>query len=175
MSTLTKTAAADTSSAIWEFDPMLPDNRVLGGSLDAVATVRTLTVKIQASDQHIAYFECLQVECSIEKPLGIPLHSNIQWGTADSMLERSYQLRQPVNLFISSANELFGPVTSHRRPGQPTKHLPWTAFTMTPSDWERVNDVYLIISDANSIQHIFSHDHLATLWHAIPAFEVLIE
>ncbi|KAF9231182.1 hypothetical protein BU15DRAFT_38277, partial [Melanogaster broomeanus] len=75
--------------------------------------------------------------------------------------------------FISSADELFGPVTSYWHPGQPTKHLPWTAFMMTPSDWECVNDVYQIISDANSIQHIFSHDHLATLWCAIPAFEEL--
>jgi hypothetical protein len=44
---------------------------------------------------------------------------------------------------------------------------------MKPSDWEHVNNVYQIISDANSIQHIFSHDHLATLWRAIPAFEEL--
>lgn len=29
------------------------------------------------------------------------------------------------------------------------------------------------MSDANSIQQIFSHDHLATLWRAIPAFEEL--
>jgi hypothetical protein len=94
MLTITKTTAADTSSAIWEFDPMLPNNCVLGGSLDAVTAVRTLTVKIQASNQCIAYFERLQVECNIEKPLAIPLHSNIRWGTADLMLKQSYRLRQ---------------------------------------------------------------------------------
>ena len=41
------------------------------------------------------------------------------------------------------------------------------------SDWERVNDTHLIISDANNLQHSFSHESQATLWCAIPAFEEL--
>lgn len=94
MSVITKIANVETTSAIWEFDPTLPSSRVLGDSLDVVATIRTLTIKIQASGQRIAYFERLQTECGFSKPLKIPLHSNVRWGTADGMLGRSYELRQ---------------------------------------------------------------------------------
>lgn len=73
MSSITKIAAAETSAAIWEYDPTLPSNHVLSGSLDVIAAIRTLAVKIQASDQRISYFERLQTECGITKPLTIPL------------------------------------------------------------------------------------------------------
>ena len=89
MSVVTKIAHVETTTAIWEFDPTLPRNQVLGGSLDVVAAIR-----IQASGQHIAYFECLQKECGVAVPLKIPLHSNVRWGTADGMLAWSYDLRK---------------------------------------------------------------------------------
>ena len=89
--------------AIWEFDPTLSQNRVLGDSLDVVAAIRTLAIKIQASGQRVAYFERLQKECGIDIPLKIPLHSNVRWGTADGMLARSYDLRQ-VQLFFIIGN-----------------------------------------------------------------------
>lgn len=76
-------------------------------------------------------------------------------------------------MFISSADELFGPITSIRRPGHPVKHIPWTAFTIKSSDWERVNDTHAILSDANRIQHLFSYEKQPALWCAIPAFEEL--
>ena len=94
MSVITKTATIETTAAIWEYDPTLANNRVLGGSLDVVAAIRTLAIKIQASDQRITYFHRLQTECGFTTPLSIPLHSNVRWGTADGMLARSYQLRQ---------------------------------------------------------------------------------
>jgi hypothetical protein len=47
MSHITKIAAVETSTAIWEYDPQLPANRVLGGSLDVIATVRTLAIKVR--------------------------------------------------------------------------------------------------------------------------------
>jgi hypothetical protein len=50
--------------------------------------------QIQALGQRIELFEKLQIECSIMDPLKIPLHSNVRWGTAFNMLNRSYQLRQ---------------------------------------------------------------------------------
>lgn len=99
MSAITKTAVAETTTAVWEYDPSLPANRQTNNSLDVVAAIRTLAVKIQASDQRIAYFNRLQAECGIEKSLVIPLHSKIRWGTADAMLERAYRLRQ-VSLLI---------------------------------------------------------------------------
>ncbi|KIK80680.1 hypothetical protein PAXRUDRAFT_45037, partial [Paxillus rubicundulus Ve08.2h10] len=41
------------------------------------------------------------------------------------------------------------------------------------SDWECVNDTCTIISNANNIQHLFSHERQPALWHAIPSFEEL--
>lgn len=46
MAHITKITAVETATAIWEFDPELPANRVLGGSLDVIAAVRTLAIKV---------------------------------------------------------------------------------------------------------------------------------
>ena len=80
---------------------------------------------------------------------------------------------QAINLFISSADELFGPITSLRCGDSPTWHIPWTAFALKPLDWERVNTICCIIADANVIQQYFLHETKTTLWHVIPAFEEL--
>ncbi|KIK73365.1 hypothetical protein PAXRUDRAFT_20936 [Paxillus rubicundulus Ve08.2h10] len=77
MSTIMKIANIETTTTIWEFDPTLPRNRVLGDSLDVVAAVCTLAIKIQCSGQCIGYFQMLQAKCGIDPPLVIPLHSNI--------------------------------------------------------------------------------------------------
>ena len=94
MGHITKIGAVETTAAIWEYDPQLPNNRVLGGSLDMISVIRTLAVKIQASGQRIEYFNKLQVQCGINLPLKIPLHSNVRWGSAYNMLDRTYLLRQ---------------------------------------------------------------------------------
>jgi hypothetical protein len=94
MSHITKIAAVETTTAFWEYDPSLLDNCVLNGSLDIIATIRMLAIKvclnfklyiliqaflqqIQASGQRIELFEKLQIECDIMVPLKIPLHSNV--------------------------------------------------------------------------------------------------
>lgn len=46
MDHITKIAAVQTTNAIWEYDPSLAGNRVLGGSLDVIAAIRTLAVKV---------------------------------------------------------------------------------------------------------------------------------
>jgi hypothetical protein len=46
MSHITKIAAIENTTAIWEYDPTHPDNMVLGGSLDVIAAIRTLAVKV---------------------------------------------------------------------------------------------------------------------------------
>ncbi|KAF9240735.1 hypothetical protein BU15DRAFT_61389 [Melanogaster broomeanus] len=97
MLAITKIANVETTTVIWEFDPALPRNRVLGDSLDIIAAVRTLTIKIQCSGQRIEYFQTLQAKCSIDPPLVIPLHSNIQWGIVDGMLGHSFELHQDAN------------------------------------------------------------------------------
>jgi hypothetical protein len=47
MSHITKLAVIETTNAIWEYDPADPDNRVLGGGLDVIATIRTLAIKVR--------------------------------------------------------------------------------------------------------------------------------
>jgi hypothetical protein len=118
MSHITKIAAVENATAIWEYDPTRNDNRVLGGSLDVIAAIRTLAIKvsfliifqccflsnksqIQASGQRIEYFNSAQLRCGLSEPVKIPLHSNIRWGTAFKMLNQAYKLRQVcVFLFI---------------------------------------------------------------------------
>ena len=49
MSHITKIAAVETATAIWEYDPTLQGNRVLGGSLDVISAIRTLAIKVRQS------------------------------------------------------------------------------------------------------------------------------
>jgi len=44
-----KIAAVENATAIWEYDPTHEDNRVLGGSLDVIAAIRTLAIKVRVS------------------------------------------------------------------------------------------------------------------------------
>ncbi len=48
MGDITKIAAVENATAIWEYDPIREDNRVLGGSLDVIAAIRTLAIKISS-------------------------------------------------------------------------------------------------------------------------------
>jgi len=49
MSHITKIAAVENLTAIWEYDPTRSDNRVLGGSLDVIAAIRMLAIKVRIS------------------------------------------------------------------------------------------------------------------------------
>jgi len=172
MSHITKIAAVENATAIWEYDPSLDGNRVLEGSLDVIAAIRTLAIKmrflvfrssiklilaqVQSSGQQIEYFEKLQRECGIPDPLTIPLHSNTRWGTVFNMLDRAHKLRTAINLFIAAADELFGPITTIRKDGRVVKHIPWAPFKLKDVDWARVQDAKAIlavgslVSDRNS-------------------------
>ena len=46
MGHITKIAAVENATAIWEYDPSLEGNRVLVGSLDVIAAIRTLSIKV---------------------------------------------------------------------------------------------------------------------------------
>jgi hypothetical protein len=46
MGHITKIAAIETTSAIWEYNPSLPDNRMLGRSLDVISTICTIAIKV---------------------------------------------------------------------------------------------------------------------------------
>ena len=49
MGHVTKIAAVENATAIWEYDPTQPNNRVLGGSLDVIAAICTLAIKVSSS------------------------------------------------------------------------------------------------------------------------------
>ncbi|KAF9238703.1 hypothetical protein BU15DRAFT_47458, partial [Melanogaster broomeanus] len=78
-----------------------------------------------------------------------------------------------IKLFINSADEIFGPITTIRQNGKVANHLLWTAFIFKPADWECVNNTHTIISDANNIQQYFLDEKRPTLWCAIPALKEL--
>jgi hypothetical protein len=59
MTHITKIAAVENATAIWEYDPSLPDNRVLGGSLDVIAAIRTIAIKVS-----VVYFIFNHLTCT---------------------------------------------------------------------------------------------------------------
>jgi hypothetical protein len=48
MDHVTKRAIAESSMAIWEYDPSLDENKVAGGRPDALSVLRTVNVKVCA-------------------------------------------------------------------------------------------------------------------------------
>ena len=46
MERITKIAVVENVTAIWEYDPSREDNHVLGSSLDVIAAIWTLTIKV---------------------------------------------------------------------------------------------------------------------------------
>lgn len=48
MADVTKVALVESKQAIWEYDPMLAENRASSGGLDVIAIIRTLAIKVNA-------------------------------------------------------------------------------------------------------------------------------
>ena len=46
MKHITKIAVVENATAIWEYDPSRDDNHVLDGSLDVIAAIRMLAIKV---------------------------------------------------------------------------------------------------------------------------------
>jgi hypothetical protein len=53
---------------------------------------------------------------------------------------------QAIDLFIVSADQLYGPITTVHSEGQVVKKIPWSAFKMSNRDWARVLDVRDILA-----------------------------
>lgn len=170
---LTKTAAIENATAIWEYDPTLDNSHVLGGSLDVIAAIQTLVIKIQVSGQHVEYFNTCQVQCDIATPLKIPLHSNVRWGTAYGMLDRAYHLCEVHLIFFSSFLHAdlsfigYWPFHHlswstlqpyHHYPSErlPVKHIWWSAFQLSDADWECVLDARNILAVCSHVQLLIS-------------------
>jgi hypothetical protein len=56
MKRVTKIAVVENATAIWEYDPSLEGNRVLGGLLDVIAAIRTLAIKVRSQILNIFLF-----------------------------------------------------------------------------------------------------------------------
>ncbi|KAF8676686.1 hypothetical protein AX14_004846 [Amanita brunnescens Koide BX004] len=178
MKHITKIAVVETKTAIWEYDPSDPSNRISNGGLDVIATIRTLAIKIQASGTRIEKFNQLQVQTGIQTPLKIPLHSNVQWGTAFAMLDRSLTLQNAITLFINCADGLFGPITTIQRDGRVKKEIRWTAFMLSADDWQRVSDADICTHAGLNMRtptgcSIALSEKKATLWRVLPLIEDL--
>ena len=97
------------------------------------------------------------------KPLALIVHNNTRWGSAFGMTKRVYDLRkvrlssphpitnraivvidyvnrhlQEVDSFVLTADVRFGPITTIKKKGAPSKHIPWAAFMLSDSHWKRV-------------------------------------
>jgi len=87
------------------------------------------------------------------------------------MLSVSYKLRQvcfsaffdfslltpgekAINIFVSSADHQYGPITTIRCEGQIIKHILWSAFALSEGDWERVKEAGEIL-DMHECYHPF--------------------
>jgi len=46
MGWITKIAAVENTNMIWEYVPSLPNNHILGGSLDVIVAICTIAVKV---------------------------------------------------------------------------------------------------------------------------------
>jgi hypothetical protein len=60
MGHITKIAAVENATAIWEYDPTREDNRVLGGLLDVIAAIQTLAIKV-CVDMNPQYSHLMQL------------------------------------------------------------------------------------------------------------------
>lgn len=49
-------------------------------------------------------------------------------------------------MFVGSADQRFGPITMIRREGQRPVSIPWSAFTLSEADWQRVVDARDIVA-----------------------------
>jgi hypothetical protein len=56
-----------------------------------------------------------------------------------------------MGLFVTSADQMYGPITMLRRDNCLVKHIPWTAFKMTDLDWVRVVDTGNILGVCMSV------------------------
>jgi hypothetical protein len=93
---------------------------------------------------------------------------------------------------LTSADEMYGPITTLRRKNQRARNIPWSAFKLTDNDWIRVVDARDILAvsagsvswsqahadrsdkDSNDIQQYFSSEKQPMLWRALPALEELL-
>ena len=74
-----------------------------------------------------------------------------------------------MGLFVTSADAMYGPITTLWRDNRLVKHIPWSAFKMTDRDWTRV-------VDARDILGVSTFTFISvTLFNAFPFIRIPIE
>ena len=74
-----------------------------------------------------------------------------------------------MGLFVTSADAMYGPITTLRCDNRLVKHIPWSAFKMTDRDWTRVVDARNILGVST-----FTFTSV-TLFNAFPFIRIPIE
>jgi hypothetical protein len=101
MGRVTQIAAIENTTAIWEYDPSLPGNWILGGSLDVIAAIRTIAVKVSLpffTNMKFSYVVALRFKhlgngsntsrnssCSANSPSPLGFHSTATFDGAQHM------------------------------------------------------------------------------------------
>ncbi|KAI1793595.1 hypothetical protein LXA43DRAFT_885568 [Ganoderma leucocontextum] len=76
-------------------------------------------------------------------------------------------------MFVLTADARFGPITTIRKRGEPTKYIPWAAFHLSEAHWKRVKLCADILEDANRYHQVCSSTRVPTLHQVIPTIESL--
>ncbi|RPD73175.1 hypothetical protein L226DRAFT_438021, partial [Lentinus tigrinus ALCF2SS1-7] len=76
--------------------------------------------------------------------------------------------------FIDNADRRFGPITTVRKNGKIEKKIPWTAFRLNKSDWDRVKLCADLLEDATRYIQSFYEKGVPCLHRAIPSLEALL-
>ena len=63
----------------------------------------------------------------------------------------NYYIKKPIALFVSSADEMYGPITTLRHDNRLVKHIPWSK--MVETDWTRVVDARDILEVSKVLIH----------------------
>jgi len=112
MSHITKIAAVENLTAIWEYICTCSDNHVLGGSLDMIATIHTLAIKVRMS-------QCPKLTF-MHKTNDMPLDSGV-WTAYQIFPEYPAPLWTPRSRENSIAQQLLmGNGLQHASPGKPS-------------------------------------------------------
>jgi hypothetical protein len=84
----------------------------------------------------------------------MPSHSKSTYlDIGSTALTESFQAHQS---FLSSADQLYGHITTLRHNGQVAKKIPWSAFALSDIDWSCVIDAKMIL--AVRFLHLNHHD-----------------
>lgn len=154
MSHITKIAAVENSTAIWEYNPTRTDNHVLGGSLNVISTIRMLAIKVRMSQFQKFTFPC--------QTHNAPLDSGV-WTMYQIFWEYLASLWTPwshENPFTQQ--RLMGNSFQYASPGKPPSPSEFPHFFCPIGNTKDTSLAYWVIFDIGG-REVWSL-HCVTLW-----------